>query len=113
MNEVPEAGFIDIALLLFDYRVRYRVEGDSMLPVLKAGDQLVVDEHAGVGVGDIVIAQHPFMNSVEMVKRIAQIDERGRFFLLGDNPAESTDSRTFGAVSIEYIKGKVISRLKI
>jgi nickel-type superoxide dismutase maturation protease len=110
-NELPEAGFFDIASILFDYRVRYRVEGSSMLPVLREGEQVVVDKNAKIKVGDIVIARHPFKKSVVMIKRVREIDEKGNYFLLGDNPDESEDSRAFGAVSIEYIKGKVVSRL--
>lgn len=112
MNELPNANFVDIALLLFDYRTRYRVEGNSMLPLLKEGDQVVVDENAKVEIGDIVIAAHPFKKNVEMIKRIENIGDDGKYFLIGDNTDESSDSRTFGAVSVEYIKGKVISRLK-
>ncbi|MEZ5427438.1 MAG: nickel-type superoxide dismutase maturation protease [Pyrinomonadaceae bacterium] len=112
MSELPDAGLFEIALLLFDYRMRYRVEGGSMLPLLREGDQLVVDKNAPVEVGDVIIARHPFIKGLEMVKRVARIDERGNYFLLGDNPAESTDSRTFGAVPIECIKGKVVSRLR-
>ena len=113
MNELPNANFIDIGLLLFDYRTRYRVEGNSMLPLLKEGDQVVVDENAKkFEIGDIVIAAHPFKKNVEMIKRVESIGEDGRYFLTGDNKDESSDSRTFGAVSVEYIKGKVISRLR-
>lgn len=111
MKKLPEASYFDIVLLLFAYRTRYRVEGDSMLPLLEKGDQVLVDENAKVKVGDIVIAEHPFKENVEMVKRIKEIDKEGRYFLIGDNADESTDSRTFGSVSIQYIKGKVVARL--
>jgi nickel-type superoxide dismutase maturation protease len=111
MNKLPKVGLIETALLLFDFRTRYRVEGDSMMPLLKHGDQVTVDESAELDAGDIVIARHPFIKGVEMVKRIKEIDENGKYFLVGDNPDESTDSRTFGAISVECIKGKVVSRL--
>lgn len=112
MSELPEANFIEIILLYFGFRSRYRVENNSMLPLLKEGDQVVVKRDATLKTGEIVIAQHPFKQSVEMIKRIKEIDKNGRYFLIGDNQDESTDSRTFGAVSIECIKGKVISRLQ-
>lgn len=112
MNELRDANFIDIALLLFDYLVRYRVEGDSMLPLLGHGEQVLVDENARIKIGDIVIAAHPFKKNVEMIKRVAQTDENGNYFLLGDNPNESTDSRSFGFVKKSGILGKVKCRLK-
>ena len=112
MRKLRKANFIDVALTLFDYRKRYRVEGDSMLPLLKHGDQVLVDERADVEIKDIIIARHPYKKGVEMVKRIKGIDENGRYFLVGDNLEESTDSRTFGAVSVKYIIGKVISSTK-
>lgn len=111
MNEVPKAGLIQKLLLILELRERYRIEGDSMQPVLRDGDEVVVDEKAKVGIGDIVIARHPFKKSLEMAKRITAIDANGKFFLVGDNSDESTDSRNFGPVSIECIKGKVTARL--
>jgi hypothetical protein len=46
-----------------------------------------------------------------MVKRVHAIDDEGRYSLTGDNPAESTDSRTFGSLSLEYIQGKAVCRV--
>ena len=83
-----------------------------MLPALRSGEQVIVKKSAKIKAGDIVIAQHPYKRSVEMIKRIEKIESDGKFFLIGDNADESTDSRAFGAVSIECIKGKVISRLQ-
>lgn len=111
MKELPIAGWIENALLLFDYRTEYRVEGDSMTPTLKPGARVLVDEKGMGEVGDIVIARHPFKKDVVMVKRIREIDEKGNFFLISDNLEESTDSRSFGAVSPKRIMGKVICRL--
>ena len=82
-----------------------------MLPTLKDGDAVMISETVVVGAGDIVLAQHPYKQSVRMLKRVASIDENGRYFLQGDNPDESTDSRAFGTVSIEYIHGKAVCRL--
>lgn len=111
MNELPEANFIEIVLLYFGFRSRYQVENNSMLPVLKQGDQVLVKRDAKVKTGDIVIARHPFKKPVEMIKRIREINDNGNYYLVGDNLSESTDSRTFGAVSIECIEGKVVARL--
>ena len=108
MRKLRKANFIDVALTLFDYRKRYRVEGDSMLPLLKHGDEVLVNEGVEVGIGDIVVAKHPYRTGIEMVKRIKEIDENGRYFLIGDNSEESTDSRSFGSVSRKLVRARVI-----
>ena len=106
-----EGGLFDRLLFLIRFRKAVRVSGDSMTPTLDDGD-IVSIARAGPNIGDIVLAQHPYKQSVTMLKRVANIDENGRFELRGDNPTESTDSRTFGSVPIEYIKGKAVCRLK-
>jgi len=111
MEELPEASFLEIALLLFDFRMRYRIEGESMLPLLKEGDEVLVNVGVRAGVGDIVIARHPHNEKIEMVKRVAGIYDGKYYSLLGDNPEESTDSREFGLVEERLIIGRVEARL--
>ena len=41
------------------------------------------------------------------IKRIGKIKEE-KYFLVGDNKKDSEDSRRFGSVSREQIKGKII-----
>ncbi len=82
-----------------------------MNPTLKDGEVVLVDRNAPVEIGDIVVAKHPIERASEIVKRIASINERGHYFLVGDNLEDSNDSRHFGAVTKEYIKGKVVARL--
>ena len=43
-----------------------------------------------------------------MVKRIESI-ENGRFRLLGDQPEESTDSRSLGCFEPELVYGRVLA----
>ena len=81
-----------------------------MLPTLKNGDTVMIAPTATVEVSDIVLARHPYKQSVKMLKRVAAIDESGRYSLVGDNPSESTDSRSFGTVSPEHIEGKAVCR---
>lgn len=83
-----------------------------MLPTLKGGDVVLLDKAADLKVGDLVLSNHPYRSSVRIIKRIAEITSEGHFLLAGDNATESTDSRTFGAVSIESILGRVVCRLK-
>ena len=106
-----EAGLIDRLLLLFKRRQPVRVSGDSMLPTLSDGDVVLVARRSSITVGDIVVADHPFKSSVIILKRVASI-EVGRIELRGDNPGESSDSRSFGKIPKEAIRGKVVCRLK-
>ncbi len=111
MKDLPEANFYDIALIILGRRHKYVCQGKSMNPTLKDGEVVLVDRNAEVNTGDIVIAKHPVEQHSEVVKRIERINERGDYFLVGDNLEDSNDSRHFGAVSRKYIKGKVVARL--
>ena len=82
-----------------------------MLPALKNGDAVLVDPNAKIAAGDVVLAKHPFKASVMILKRLAEIDENGNHFVVGDNLPESTDSRTFGALPSKSILGKAVCRL--
>lgn len=83
-----------------------------MVPTLADGDKVLVDEKGYISIGDIVLAKHPYKTDVKIVKRVSYIADDGRLTLTGDNPATSTDSRSFGTVSLESIIGKVTSKLK-
>lgn len=111
MKELPKAGLYDIALVFLGSRHKYVCDGASMNPTLRDGEVVLVDRAAEIGVGDIVVARHPLEQTSEIVKRVARINERGHYYLVGDNANDSTDSRHFGAVTREYIKGKVVARL--
>ncbi len=82
-----------------------RVEGLSMLPAFAHG-KLVVAMRVGrrPKVGDVVIARH---HRIEIIKRVDQIHD-GHVYLLGDNPAESTDSRQFGWLPLSAIRAVVL-----
>lgn len=82
-----------------------------MNPTLRDGEVVLVDRDADIEVGDIVVAKHPIEQVSEVVKRVERINERGHYYLVGDNPDDSTDSRHYGAVTREYIKGKVVARM--
>lgn len=112
MKDLPVAGFYENALVFFGQRHQYICEGNSMLPTLRNGEVVLVDRTAPIKVGDIVVARHPVEQTSELIKRVERVTERGTYFLVGDNPDDSHDSRHFGAVTKDYIKGKVVARAK-
>ena len=81
-----------------------------MFPLLKAGDEVLVDPRAyrqqQPQIGDIVVAQHPAQADLQIIKRVAEVVENGRFHLKGDNTAESSDS----LVPSNLILGRVTSK---
>ena len=111
MDDLPKASIYEMALVLLGSRHKYICEGRSMNPTLKDGEVVLVDREAEIEVGDVVVAKHPIEQNSEVVKRVARINDRGHYFLIGDNPDDSEDSRHYGAVTREYIKGKVVARL--
>jgi nickel-type superoxide dismutase maturation protease len=112
MKNLPKAGSYEIALVLLGYRFKYVCTGNSMYPTIKNGETVLVDRDTeNIEVGDIVLAKHPAEMLSEIIKRVERTDERGNYFLVGDNSGNSIDSRSFGAVKREYIKGKVVARL--
>ncbi len=86
-----------------------------MSPLFRDGDVVLANLGAyrahSPQIGDVVIARHPYQTNEIIIKRIAAIDDEGRYELRGENPLESTDSRSFGAVSPALILGRVTCRL--
>lgn len=133
--------------------VRFRVEGDSMAPTLRAGEWVLAlppgFPWGGLRRGDVVVLRQPEPPWGWIVKRLAGMpgeemvqdgprlyaDDRllaelpptatpppgaprrewwngpDEYFVLGDNPAHSRDSRAFGPVGGERILGRV--RLRV
>ena len=109
-SELPNANWKDIVLLYVGKRIGFEVAGDSMMPSLKTGDRVLVDPSARVEIGDIVLANHPYKKNIRIIKRVSSIDSDASCFLVGDNPADSTDSQTFGNIAANDILGKVVCR---
>lgn len=111
MNNLPKASLSEMALVFLGSRHKYVCEGKSMNPTLQDGEVVLVDRESKIEVGDIVVAKHPVEQYSEVVKRVAQITGSGNYFLVGDNLEDSIDSRHYGAVTREYIKGRVVARM--
>lgn len=84
------------------------VRGRSMAPTLLHGDRLLVVRLAP-RIGDVALAADPRDAERELVKRVASIDAIG-VTLRGDNPAASTDARTFGAIPTDRIRWRAVLR---
>jgi nickel-type superoxide dismutase maturation protease len=98
---------------------RVEVEGVSMSPTLRPGDYLVAVRSRTVRPGSLVVVEHPERPGYEMVKRVGgmpgewvadRILGSDEYWVTGDNPDGSTDSRTFGPVGGEAIKGQILFR---
>jgi signal peptidase I len=104
----------------------FSVDGRSMEPTLRDGDRVLVDlwsygrrpPHAG----EVVVLVGP--SGDDLVKRVAREPYPGTdpyppaqletesplelsFVVLGDNPEESGDSRTFGRIPRHRVRGRV------
>ncbi len=108
-----------IKIFIFDFMI---TEGRSMVPTLLPG-QVVMVNHLAYGFrlpwtnryvfrwsapqrGDIVIFPSPLGEIA--VKRVGALVGNSQFIALGDNQAESFDSRTYGPIPLDAILGKVL-----
>lgn len=84
----------------------YEVSGDSMLPAFKSGDLLVGWCWFSPKLGQVVVVNSDKI----LIKRLTKVVD-GKYFVTGDNPAKSTDSRDFGPVSREQLMAKIVCRV--
>lgn len=84
------------------------VVGDSMAPTLRAGDWVLARRSSRVRVGEVVVLTDPRSPTL-LVKRVAEVRPNG-YYVLGDSPDASTDSRHFGAVRAVF--GPVVWRVR-
>ena len=92
---------------------RVEVRGDSMRPTLEAGDWCVATARGRIRKRDIVVVERPDQPGLELVKRVTGAPGEeglgfGEWFVEGDDPDASTDSRQFGPVRREAIRGRVV-----
>ena len=105
----------ELVALALGRRRLHRVRGSSMSPAYVEGDLVLVNPHAyrerPPRPGDVVLAQHPY-KGVTLLKRVATVSADGRVRVVGDDPAQSTDSRQFGGIAPGCIEGRVVARMR-
>ena len=99
-----------IARLRRSWGHRAAIDGWSMFPLLHPGDWVLIDPWAygarDPRAGELVVAPDPREPGRWLVKRVRAVAPDGRLELAGDDPARSTDSRTFGAVEVATVVGR-------
>ena len=86
-----------------------------MQPTLEPGDRVLVrrlGRKPAPSLGSVVVTWHPQRSELRLIKRLSRMDSTG-IWLLGDNPAEITDSRQLGAVPTNLLIGEVVGRLPL
>ncbi len=81
------------------------VRGPSMVPALRDGDALLVWRTGRVRAGQVVVVRFPGVPGLSVKRAIRR--EGGGWWVLGDNPYGSTDSRDLGPASVV---GRVLLR---
>ncbi len=85
---------------------RLVVDGDSMAPGLVDGDRVLSVAWGAAQVGDLVARRDPRLPERVLVKRLRRVTPEG-WWVEGDNPPASTDSRHFGPVTHTELTGWV------
>jgi len=80
-----------------------------MAPTLGPGDRLLVVRTRRPRPGDVAVVPDPREPSRLVVKRVVATSAAG-VTLEGDNPAASTDSRTFGPAPWQSVRGRAVYR---
>jgi signal peptidase I len=90
-----------------------------MAPALQDGDWLVAVRARRIRPGALIVVEHPERPGFELVKRVTALPGEmmgaralgpNRFWVTGDRGEASTDSRSFGPVSGDAIRGVVVLR---
>lgn len=90
---------------------RVRVAGDSMLPTLRDGDACLVRRTRRIRPGQLVVVERPDRPGLLIVKRVWRREPTG-WWVEGDNPDASDDSRGFGPVPDAKVIGVVVRRAR-
>lgn len=82
-----------------------------MEPALRNGEVYLFHRGGQVRPGDVVLIRHPQRPELLTVKRVVRPEASG-WWVEGDNPAASNDSREFGAVPASLVLGRVVMRIR-
>jgi nickel-type superoxide dismutase maturation protease len=81
------------------------VEGPSMVPALRPGDALLVRRTDRIRPGQVVVVRFPGVPGLAVKRAVRAVP--GGWWVVGDNPAGSTDSRQLGPATVV---GRVVLR---
>ena len=84
--------------------MRVAIAERSMEPALQPGDWWLVRRWGPIRPGAIVVLEQPGRERLLVVKRAIR-EVEGGWWVEGDNPAASTDSRSYGPVPASSIRG--------
>lgn len=119
MNQAAGAALLGSAVVLGILRwkpFRVEVSGESMVPTLRPGEWAIGLRERRIRRGDLVVVEHPWRQGFELVKRVGGLPgERvggrlladGEYWVEGDAPDASTDSRHFGPIVRDRIRGRL------
>ena len=103
-------GLRSLFLLVLGLRRHCYVVGDSMLPTLQEGDMVIYRPikpgKFSPQKGSIVVVKDPIDLTTLIIKRVHQANSLG-LELRGDNNINSIDSRKYGLVNHNYLRGVV------
>ncbi|MET0424957.1 MAG: S26 family signal peptidase [Actinoplanes sp.] len=101
------------------------VDGPSMQPALEPGDRVLMrrGHPRRIRPGQLVVARKPWPGqrwtdpqpgpldgaTTWLIKRVADTDPTGGLWLLGDNAAQSWDSRQWGPCPTDKVHGVVLT----
>ena len=91
----------ELLALAIGKRKRYRVQGESMAPILASDDVVLIRKGKRYEIGDVVVARHPHKKTT-LIKYVAEVDENE--FVSLSSP-HGTDSQQFGKVPMAKIIG--------
>jgi nickel-type superoxide dismutase maturation protease len=86
------------------------ISGDSMWPTYNDGDRITCTaSHDTLCVGSVVVFEHPFHSGMNVIKRVASMNET-TVFVEGDqpDPTSSDDSHNFGSILRTSILGVAV-----
>ena len=106
-SQPPKANYLEVILWLFGFRKRYTISGNSMLPLFKPGDNVLVRKSNNLSVGLFVVAKHP-EKDLFIIKTIKQLLPNNKLVLSGINSEESS---SFHNLPSDQILGIVSSIL--